>query len=966
MLISNKNTNQKVLHIYKYYLLFILFGLGCCGAFAQNNYWQQQLDYTIHVSLNDKENTLDGDEKIIYTNHSPDTLRYLWFHLWPNAYKNDKTAFSEQLLRNGNTAFYFSNEKERGYINQLRFTVNEINATLLQDSNNIDIAKLILPQPLPPSGSITIVTPFHVKLPYNFSRSGYEGETYQVAQWYPKPAVYDAKGWHQMPYLDQGEFYGEFANWDVTISLPKNYIVAASGDLQNEDELSFLKTTGKQPAEEQANYKLWNNGLREEAARLKKRFNEVMPPSSTSSKTLRYKLSNAHDFAWFASKLFLVQYDTVKLATHTTDAFTFYIPWSKTAWQNSLRYLKSSVHFYSGELGEYPYNEVSAVLGDAAKEAGGMEYPTITLLEMNDSGKELDATLAHEVGHNWLYGILATNERDDAWMDEGINTFYEQRYIAQRYEPKVNPKFPFSKLPDDYDTLLLSTLMKLHKDQPITTTSDSFTAVNYNEIVYSKTAMWLQRIEVQLGTSLFDSCMHNYYRTWSFKHPQPEDFQRSVEGTSGKSLANNFAQLHAMGSFFPQQHRQLKPTLFFNEREPSKYNYLSLAPAIGYNYYDKLMIGGLIHNYQFPLNRFNFLLAPLYATGSHTLNGAARAGFSTFTKRSWLEISVSALKYNINSFTQYDNSKLYFSLNRIVPSVKYRLYNKDLRNTQRWTFTAKSFLISEEGFGDFVPVVVSPDTFYAAQKGTTHRYVNELSAVVSNNRKLYPYEAELKINQGKTFLRAGFTGNYYFNYAKQNGGIQARFFAGKFFYLQQKTILSKGENDRYLFTLSGPKGYEDFTYSDYFLGRSEFDGGLSQQIMQRDGFLKLSTPLLNEPVGKTDDWLLSINLSGDIPDQINPLKLLPFPVPVQLFVDIGTYSDAWKDENSNGRFLYDAGIKVSILKSAFSVYLPIVYSKVYRDYYKSFYPEKRFSHTVSFAFDLSRFQPNKINRNLPL
>ena len=955
-----------MLQFVKYSFCLAIFLISCCCAIAQKNYWQQRTDYTLHVSLNDKDNTLDGDEKIVYTNHSPDTLQYIYFQLWPNAYKNDKTEFSEQLLRNSNTAFYFSDERERGYINQLRFTVNDTAANLVQDSNRIDIVRLILPQPLLPSQSVVIATPFHVKLPYNVSRSGYEGQTYQVAQWFPKPAVYDAQGWHPMPYLDQGEFYGEFGDWDVSISLPQNYTVIASGDLQNEDELAMLKALGKLPAEEQPNYKLWNAGLREEAAHLKKLFNEVMPPSSTAMKTLRYQLKNAHDFAWFASKLFLVQYDTVHLQSHTVDAFTFYNPWNKTDWKNSLDYVKKAIRFYSYQLGEYPYNEVSAVLGDTYKDAGGMEYPTVTLLEMSDSGVELAATIAHEIGHNWLYGILASNERDHAWMDEGINTFYENRYTAQNDTLKPGTKFPFSHLPVKYDTLILSTLMKLHKDQPIEMTSDSFTSLNYNEIVYSKTTMWLERIEQQLGTPLFDSCMKVYYNQWKGKHPQPQDFQHSLENTSGQSLATYFAQLQATGSFFPAQQRKLKPTLFFNEKEPLKYNYLSFSPAVGYNDYDKIMIGGLLHNYQFPLNRFTFLVAPLYATGSKMLNGAARLGFSTFTKHSWLEFSLSGMKYNINSFTQYDNSKLYFSMNRIVPSVKYRLYNKDLRSTQRWTFVARSFLINEETFGNFTPVAVPPDTFYVAQKKKESRYVNELSATVSDNRKLYPYSANLTINQGSTFVRAGFTGNYYFNYAKKNQGIQARLFAGKFFYLQQKTLLSKGENDRYLLTLSGPKGNEDFTYSDYFIGRNEFDGGLSQQLMQRDGFLKLSTPLLNEPVGKTDDWLISVNISGDIPDEINPLNVLPFKLPVQLFIDIGTYSDAWKDENSNGRFLYDAGIKLSILKSAFSVYLPLVYSKVYRDYYKSFYPDKRFSHTVSFAFDLGQLQPNKLYRDLPL
>src|SRR5580765_7045466 len=189
---------KKLLHL-------LLFTTAVIFSRAQNTYWQQQVNYQIEVSLNDADNTLQGFEKIEYINNSPDTLYYIWFHLWPNAYKNDRTAFSEQLLKNNSTDFYFSNEEERGYINQINFEVNDLTATLQTDSVNIDIAKLILPQPLLPHQSIIITTPFHEKLPYNFSRGGHVGQTYQVTQWFPKPAVYDKRGWHAMPYLDQGE-----------------------------------------------------------------------------------------------------------------------------------------------------------------------------------------------------------------------------------------------------------------------------------------------------------------------------------------------------------------------------------------------------------------------------------------------------------------------------------------------------------------------------------------------------------------------------------------------------------------------------------------------------------------------------------------------------------------------------------------------------------------------------------------
>ncbi|HMR91223.1 MAG TPA: M1 family peptidase, partial [Chitinophagaceae bacterium] len=204
-------------------------------------YWQQQVDYTIDVSLNDKEHTLDGFAKIIYTNHSPDTLRFIWFHIWPNAYKNDRTAFSDQLLENGDTRFYFSEKEKKGYINRLAFEANGTVAATEDHPQHIDIIKVLLPAPLAPGDKAVITTPFHVKLPYNFSRGGHIGESYQITQWYPKPAVYDKDGWQPMPYLEQGEFYSEFGNYDVSITLPANYVVAATGILQDEAEAAWLK-----------------------------------------------------------------------------------------------------------------------------------------------------------------------------------------------------------------------------------------------------------------------------------------------------------------------------------------------------------------------------------------------------------------------------------------------------------------------------------------------------------------------------------------------------------------------------------------------------------------------------------------------------------------------------------------------------------------------------------------------------
>jgi hypothetical protein len=231
---------------------------------------------------------------------------------------------------------------------------------------------------------------------------------------------------------------------------------------------------------------------------------------------------------------------------------------------------------------------------------------------------------------------------------------------------------------------------------------------------------------------------------------------------------------------------------------------------------------------------------------------------------------------------------------------------------------------------------------------------------------LYPYNGNITIDQGKEFLRIGFTGNYFFNYNEKGEGINARFFGGKFFYLTSKTATTEANTERYHLNMSGPKGYEDYTYSNYFIGRNEFEGWKSQQIMPRDGFFKVRTDLLGNKIGKTDDWLMAVNFCGDIPKQINPLNVLPFKLPVKFFLDVGTYSEAWKDQPSTGRFLYDAGLQLSLLRSGVNIYFPLLYSKVYSDYFKSSLGDKHFWKTVSFDINLSVLQPSKLARELPL
>lgn len=941
--------------LYTHLKKLLLFSVTLCllsVVHCQSNYWQQEVNFTIDVSLNDKDHSLDAFERIEYINHSPDTLHFIWFHLWPNAYKNDKTAFSDQLLENGNTRFYFSDKEQKGYINRLDFKVNDITAATEDHPQHIDIIKLLLPTPLAPGQKIIITTPFHVQLPFNFSRGGHDGETYQITQWFPKPAVYDSKGWHPMPYLDQGEFYSEFGSFDVSITVPANYVVAATGELQNADEKEWLKQRASFTwVPEKKKIKTKGGGI--------KTIIQKYPASSPNKKTIRFKQNNVHDFAWFADKRFIVQQDTCTLPSgKIITAQTYYTKEEEAVWKNSVSYAKRAVKFYSEQLGEYPYNTVSVVQGPVSV-GGGMEYPTITVISPEASTRELDITIAHEIGHNWLQGILGSNERERPWMDEGMNSYYERLYEKIYYK---NNSFEFD--------MLLESFTAGKKDQPIKTSSVSFTEANYFLIAYQKTALWMEYLKTQLGEAVFNKAMQHYYQQWQFKHPSPDNFKKAIEESAGQNLDAAFDLLNKKG-LLPNQQKEKGTTWVFSitgksiPADPNaiKKNLLLISPALGYNSYDKLMLGGILTNINprsmSATSPFKFLFIPMYGTGSKKLSVLGYANYSLYSEGLFrkMDLSVSAAKFSSNEFKKTDGKKIYYGFQKLAPGIRLTLNEKNPRSTMERYIQWKSFLFSEgEYHVKYDTLINTPDTTINQLVNIENagRTLNQLKLVIENFRALYPYKGELKIEQGKYFIRAAFTGNYFFNYAK-GGGLQARLFAGKFFYTTPKTFSKQFATDRYHLNLTGANGYEDYTYSDYFIGRNKFEGFASQQIMERDGAFKVRTDLLGDKIGKTDNWLMALNLSSTITNKI----------PLKAFADIGTYAEAWNKNANEDRFLFDAGIQIPLLKETINIYVPLVYSRVFKDYIQSYLPKKnRFFKTISFSIDISNFTLRKINRNI--
>jgi hypothetical protein len=508
---------------------------------AQSSYWQQQLRYTIKAELNEKEKSITGIETIVYKNNSPQALDFIWFHIWPNAYKNDSTTLMRQI-RNDPESKKTTNISY-GSIDGLDFKVNDQPAQTAPHSNPqyIDVIKLVLNAPLSPGDSITISTPFKVKLPAYFSRSGYAENEFMACQWYPKPAVFDQQGWHEFPYLDMGEFYSEYADYAVSLTVPSSYVVGATGTLTTKEELNAYKRIGG------------TNALNR-----KKSPAPYVSVFKTPTKTLQYVATQVPDFAWFADKDFVIQYDTIKLKSgRIVDAFSFYHDNRKTIWTNSLDYVKDAVHKYSAWVGEYEYPTVQVAEGPKNNSSGGMEYPMITLITVPDAAVEsLDATITHEVGHNWFMSMLGSNERDHTWMDEGLNTYFQFRYEAEKYRSNSIfgsslPKDLKTLPPDQFLSLIYNAIDKnLPMKSPMDIPADKFpSSMEYGIVSYVKTALWMYVLESSLGKEKAQLAVQNYFTKWKHKHPRPEDMQAAFEEATGEDLTEFFKLTKKEGRF---------------------------------------------------------------------------------------------------------------------------------------------------------------------------------------------------------------------------------------------------------------------------------------------------------------------------------------------------------------------------------------------------------------------------------
>ncbi|MEO8910526.1 MAG: M1 family metallopeptidase [Gemmatimonadaceae bacterium] len=474
------------------------------------DYWQQRADYTITASLDTVTTQLTGSVQIRYTNNSPDTLRYVWIQVDQNLYRTGSKG----------SALFPADSRwgVRGFQGGYDLTDVRVDGTVVRSRINDTMMRLDLPAPLKPGGGRTTISiRYSFRVPEHGSdRMGRDSALYEIAQWYPRMAVYDdVRGWNTDPYLGQGEFYLEYGDIDYSVRVPAGYVVAGSGVLQNPQEVLSGEQRRRLAAASRSN-DVVQIITQPEAAAAKRR-------SVPGTKTWRFRAQRVHDVAWAAAPDF--RWDATSWNDVLTQAY-YEFPKAGKAWEDAAEQTQWTIHQYSQLFFPYPYPQATSVAGPV----GGMEYPMFVMVHYgSDDPASIFGTINHEHGHEWFPMVVGSNERRYAWMDEGFNTYLNAFANEARY-PGQNA-YPFY-LKNWSDAVTQGT------QSPLMTAPDNIDASALGAIGYRKPAVVLLALRNHVvGPELFDTAFREYIRSWVFKHPTPGDFFRSIENSTGEDLS---------------------------------------------------------------------------------------------------------------------------------------------------------------------------------------------------------------------------------------------------------------------------------------------------------------------------------------------------------------------------------------------------------------------------------------------
>lgn len=893
---------------------------------------------------------MHASETVEYINNSPDSLKFIYFHLWPNAYSGNKTALAQQLQTWEGRTKLFNDPSLRGYIDSLDFKINDEPVHWSNYNGNVDVCVIQLNHPLAPGDTIIISTPFHVKIPGgNISRLGHTGRSYQISQWFPKPAVYDNNGWHPLVYLDQGEFYSEFGDFHVSITLPHDYTVCASGEI----------VSGEEDGKSQS-------------------FSGSSSFSNTM-KTIVYERNQIHDFAWFADKNYFTMRGKIVLPSgkviSTKAVFTSRNAYS---WTYAPEFINDAISSLSEWIGDYPYESFTAVEGSLGAGAG-MEYPGLAVIGSADDAYSLDEVLVHEACHSWFYSSIASDERRYPFMDEGITTAYELRYMNNKYPDKklwevylnnykIARLFNLDQIPVEKMAELQWLIGERNNtSQAADLTSKDYTETNYNNIIYYKTGQVFTYLRDYLGNELFDKIMHDYYKEWKSAHPQPADLRRVFETNTGMDLSWFFDDIIGttrrfdysilrikdsqvlvrnkgeLSSPFPLSglindsvvfnkwsegfagkewislpnegftelkinpnhiipeinylNNNMKTEGLFRKSAPLKLHFLYvfddpaertfiIIPLINWNRVDGFMPGAALTNGFLLPKPIEFLFMPFYSFRNEYLTGKGRVALNTIPYDKFFRKATFFIDGSL--FGAPENRKFHF----LRTGLNLYVRNKNMNFSPDHVF-----------FGRYINA-----SDLSLLKSEVNRNRNFWQAGYTLNREIAinPYSLTTMLETGFDYRKSTLEIRYRYSYAGRGKGLNLRIFSG---------VMLK-ENSRYpIYSLapSGRSGRELYLFQGDFPDRYGVSqsGFWSRQMLVNEG--GLVSPV-NDSIGYSK-WLISASMTGNLPWRASKLPIRPFINMLYNGNSVKRYDP----------FLFEAGLSAG-LQDIFEFQIPIIVS----------------------------------------
>jgi len=948
------------------------------GLSQQQEYFQQKTDYNIQVNLDDQKHLLEVDLEMTYTNQSPQELSSIIMHLWANAYGDKGSDFGNQMNNFGNRSFYFAKEDELGGYQDVNFYIGDASLTYENFEGHVDIIKLKLPQILKSGESIRINCSYYLKIPANFSRLGRSIDSYQICQWFPKPAVFDHDGWHPFPYLHLGEFYSEFGNYKVEISIPSEYVVASTGQLKTESELIRYN----------------------EMAKLKSDY--CCP--SREVKTLLFEAEGVHDFAFFLDKNWLIEKEVYRKDNNADiDCWSFYRPDNKDAWEGSAKYVKNSIEFLSKHVGEYTYPQATAVDGDLSV-GGGMEYPMVTIIGDVGEGKNVNNVIAHEVFHNWFYGMIASNERDFPFLDEGPTSYYEGRYM-DHYYPQDSTKNAI--LPTNHSERSESAMSYIFEarrgmDQPSNLHSNQYDEMGYGISAYTKPQSAFQLLEAYYSKGKVDQAFQLYYQKFANKHVGPYDLLKclelvldddlnwwydqvigsseisdycihhakrngdsitltiknngkvaspiilgddennlyKVEGHTGKRKVTVHAKSKSESWTIDPNTKTLDLNnhndTYFSHRllpkiEPLKLRFLPgfpakdktdiyLYPVLGWNQYDHWMAGLHINNFGLLPRNWNYQLTPMYSFAENELSGHGKIYYNHFFRdkgRRMIQMGVESQKYNFKNVAETNDAMSYI---RFSPFITFKWHGDRVKQIHH-DLHFKAERVWEERAeyigSEFAGTKFEKfDRYYMAYQYGRHGALHPYHINTGLEYSNYQFDKDSPENQYVRFTASAEVDLYY----NEHSRVFVRGFFGVFLYNDQResNSINNGLTRRSL-GLSY-SNYIDF-YEETFLGRNATDGLLSRQVALKEGGFKTAfTSPFASGIGSSNDFIASVNISADLPGEFLVWKLL------QPFFDIGYFSDAGsisKSPEFKDQLIWSSGLTLNLMSGIVQFHMPI-------------------------------------------